>query len=152
MSDLTLIVLDGGAPLDATDRQILRETTGVRRLIIVNKADLEPAWSDETLVRVSARTGTGMESLRDALVAALDVEPSRDSPEITNIRHITLVQEAKEALNRALEAMQTAGGALPEEFVLVDLQLARTAFDQVVGRRTPDDVLNRIFSRFCVGK
>ena len=78
--------------------------------------------------------------------------PLRDRPAITNVRHIALVQRAHEALERARAAASAAGGALPEEFVLADLQQARAALEEITGRRTPDDLLTHIFERFCVGK
>jgi tRNA modification GTPase len=62
------------------------------------------------------------------------------------------VQRAHAALGRAREAAAAEGGALPEEFVLADLQEARAALEEVIGRRTSEDVLAHIFSRFCVGK
>lgn len=152
-SDLVLVVLDGSRPLDDTDERILGETAGLNRLVVVNKADLDAAWSDSRWPRISAKTLTGLEGLRTALIAALDVEPWRDRPDITNVRHSDLVRRAHESLERARLAAQAAGGrSLSEEFVLADLQEARAAFDEIVGRRTSDDVLAHIFSRFCVGK
>jgi tRNA modification GTPase len=152
VADLILVVLDGGNPLDATDHGILEETAAHPRLVIVNKADLEPAWSDPSLVHVSAKTGSGMPRLTEALVAALDIEPRKERPEITNVRHIGLVEQVREALVRARSATLAEGGTLSEEFILADLQQARAALDEVVGRRTSDDVLTHIFSKFCLGK
>jgi tRNA modification GTPase len=103
-------------------------------------------------VQVSATTGAGLDDLRRAIVSALDFDPIRDRPEITNARHIALVERAHDALTRARDAALAAGGALSEEFVLADLQEARTAFEEITGRRSPDDLLAHIFTRFCVGK
>jgi tRNA modification GTPase len=86
------------------------------------------------------------------MVRALDVECLADPPAITNVRHIALVERAHEALLRAQSAVGGSGERLSEEFVLADLQDARAALEQVSGRRTPDDLLAHIFSRFCVGK
>jgi tRNA modification GTPase len=86
------------------------------------------------------------------MARALDVEPSSDPPAITNVRHIALVERAHDALSRALSAAGGNGETLSEEFVLADLQDARAALEEISGRRTPDDVLAHIFSRFCVGK
>jgi tRNA modification GTPase len=71
---------------------------------------------------------------------------------MTNVRHARLVERAHDALTRARVAASQEGGALPEEFVLVDLQDARAALEEISGRRTPEDVLEHIFSRFCIGK
>ena len=65
---------------------------------------------------------------------------------------LELLQRAHDALERARAAALSEGGALPEEFVLADLQEARAALEEITGRRTPDDLLAHIFVRFCVGK
>jgi tRNA modification GTPase len=103
-------------------------------------------------VSISALTGAGLEELRRRIAASLDVDLLADRPSITNLRHIALVQRTHDALTRARSAALSNGATLPEEFVLADLQEARAALEEVNGRRTSDDVLAHIFSRFCVGK
>jgi tRNA modification GTPase len=152
VSDLTLVVLDGATPLDDDDLEILSQVQDSRTLTISNKADLDPGWTDPALLRVSARTLKGIPELRQAIVAALDIEPLRDTPEITNVRHIALVQQAQDALLRARVAACGDAGSLSEEFVLADLQEARAAFEEIAGRRAGDEVLSQIFSKFCIGK
>jgi tRNA modification GTPase len=131
-----------------------------KQIIVRNKSDLLPAafvpaaagqgGSGDFLV--SAKTGAGLDELRCGLATALDADASRDRPDITNVRHIALVQRAHDALDRARTAAAADGGALPEEFVLADLQDARGALEEITGRRTPEDVLAHIFERFCIGK
>jgi tRNA modification GTPase len=101
---------------------------------------------------ISAKTLAGFDELRQRIVTELDVEPLLDRPEITNVRHITLVQRAHDALLSAYAALQANGASLSEEFVLADLQSARTALEEIVGRRASEDLLVEIFSRFCIGK
>jgi tRNA modification GTPase len=103
-------------------------------------------------VHVSALTGAGLERLRSRIIAALDAEPTRDQPAITNVRHAALLERAHAALARAQQAAFTDGRSMPEEFVLADLQDARAALEEVTGKRAPDDLLTSIFSRFCIGK
>src|SRR5262249_36547945 len=124
--------------------------------IVRNKSDIRTVGSDGVL-DVSARTGAGLDSVRRGIVAALTETSDwddglRDRPEITNIRHIALVQRAHDALKRARMAAAAEGGALSEEFVLADLQDARAAVEEITGKRAPDDVLAHIFERFCIGK
>ena len=152
VSDVVLVVLDGAEPLERIDREILSQTAEHKRLIVSNKTDLEPAWRDPDFLRVSARTMAGIPELREAVIAALDVEPLRDRPEITNVRHITLVQRAQDALIRARTAAASDEESLSEEFVLADLQEARAALEEIVGRRAGDEVLAHIFAKFCIGK
>jgi tRNA modification GTPase len=77
-------------------------------------------------------------------------EPLKDTAAISNTRHIALLEDAKARLDRAQQAALTGG--TPEEFVLTDLRAARACFDEVVGTRTSEDVLQHIFERFCIGK
>ena len=129
-----------------------------KNFIVQNKIDLMGPRCPVADAHVSATTGEGVDALRAAIVNALSsadagrAEPLRERPEITNVRHITLVQRAHDALLRARHAAGAAAGALPEEFVLADLQDARAALEEIAGRRTPDDLLEHIFARFCVGK
>jgi tRNA modification GTPase len=151
IADLVLVVVDGSAPLDPDDQQILDETADVRRVVVSNKADL--GENDRAgFLRVSARTGEGLDALRAELIRALDVETREDPPAITNLRHIALLERAHDSLSRARAAAGADGSRLSEEFVLADLQEARAALEEISGRRTPDDVLAHIFARFCIGK
>ena len=123
-----------------------------KELCVANKSDLPAAWRDGKAVEISATTGAGIDDLRRRIVAALDVEPSRDRAGVTNVRHVALVERAHAALARARDALSARGGALPEEFVLADLADARAALEEVSGRRATEDLLAHIFSRFCIGK
>jgi tRNA modification GTPase len=120
-------------------------------IYVANKADLAAAWTDARAIAVSATTGAGLDVLRRAIAAALDVDLSRDRPAITNIRHVALVDRTHRALTRARDAV-SADASLSEEFVLADLADARTALEEISGRRATDDLLAHIFARFCVGK
>jgi len=104
-------------------------------------------------IPLSLKSGEGVEELRAAMRAALDVgEPLRDAPMVTNVRHETLLRQAREALARAIENLDQAGESASEELVLADLADARRAFEEVTGTRTTEDVLRRIFEKFCIGK
>ena len=151
VADLVLVVVDGSLPLDRADRDVVSQTAEYRRVLVSNKSDLaiDPA---QDFLPVSATTGAGLDALRAGIARALDVELVSDPPAITNVRHIALVARAHEALSRARSAAGADGDAIPEEFVLADLQEARAALEEISGRRTPDDVLAHIFSRFCIGK
>ena len=111
-----------------------------------------PAFVGE-MVSLSLKTGEGVDELRAAMRAALDVEePLRDAPLVTNLRHDTLLRQARGALQRGIDNLAEAGESATEELVLADIGDARHAFEDVTGRRTTEDVLKRIFERFCVGK
>jgi tRNA modification GTPase len=158
-ADLVLVVLDISAPLDDEDFTLLRETSNVPRLIVANKSDLPAVWRDAAvavpLIVVSSKMGDGLEALREEIRTALEgANPAtaRDTAAVTNVRHAALLERARVALGRAGDAVEAAGGPVAEEFVLTDLQDARAALEEVTGRRTSEDLLRHIFSRFCIGK
>jgi tRNA modification GTPase len=137
------------------DDDNLPEPGGANRLIVRNKIDLSLASQVGAVVgviAVSARTGDGLSQLRERLGRVLDADAKREPADITNVRHVALVERAHAALQRARSASMTDSGAMPEEFVLADLQDARAAFEEITGRRTSEELLAHIFSRFCVGK
>src|SRR5207245_7316395 len=138
--DLTRTIVDDDESADASDH---------RRLVVRNKADLASGIScaGHDRVWVSAKTGAGLDDLRRRIVAALDDEQTRERPEISNVRHVALVQRAHDALERARAAALSDGGTLPEEFVLADLQEARAALEEITGKRAPEDLLAHIFAR-----
>ena len=176
VADLILLVLDHSEPATCDDERLLEHTVGLPRVLVVNKSDRpgaldisrrKPASSSFTAgspgapssssdsgtrpVLISAKTGAGLDELRRAMVRELTGSDSlRDMAAISNARHIALMVEARASLSSAQEAAR--GGATPEEFVLTDLQAARARFDEVVGTRTSDDLLEHIFERFCIGK
>ena len=151
VADLVLMVCDLSDP-STLDAETSAQSTNGRTLLVANKADLARAWSRKDAVEICATTGSGIDQLRRRIVRALDVDLLADRPEITNVRHIALVERADRALQRARTAAFAEGQAMPEEFVLADLQEARAAFEEITGRRTPDDLLAHIFARFCIGK
>jgi tRNA modification GTPase len=153
VADLVLLVVDEDDP-EMLRAELMRVSGRTVRstlhLVVQSKSDLGRRTRG---VSVSAVTGEGLDELRRAIVAAVaDVEPLRDPPAITNTRHAVLLERAAEALARARRAAAPANGALSEEFVLIDLQDARAALEEITGRRTPNDVLAHIFERFCIGK
>jgi tRNA modification GTPase len=152
VADLVLFVVDPDSPPGADGVEVGIRAAGQRRLIVENKSDLNKRSNSKVDIRVSALTGAGLDSLCDRIFEALDVDLASDRPEITNVRHIALLEDVERALVRARAAAWSDGHSLSEEFVLADLQSAQLALEEITGRRTPDDVLEHIFSRFCVGK
>ena len=156
VAQVVVVVLDRSQPLTDDDRELLKATSDSIRVIVANKIDLDPAWTHDVsdlrglvFVSVSAKTGEGVDTLRAAIAQAGEGEPMRDVPAITNVRHVDLLTRARQALERASHAAQSA---TPEEFVLADLDEVRVLLEEVTGRRTSDDVLRAIFERFCIGK
>ena len=154
VAELLVVVLDLSRPLDADDRALVAEAAAARSVIVANKIDLAPAWDPEAealdAVLISATSGDGVDVVRRAIAGRLsDGESRRETPAVTNIRHVELLTRARRALERAAAA---ARSKTPEEFVLIDLNDARTALEEVTGTRTADDTLAAIFEKFCIGK
>ena len=151
VADLIVVVLDRSAALTADDERLLQETSSQRRVIVANKSDLPGEMRFEPAIPVSALGGHGLDMLRCSIARELiGDEASRESPALTNLRHVALLEQARASLACAVTALSAS--AVPEEFVVADLQAARACFDEVVGVRTPADVLNHIFEKFCIGK
>jgi tRNA modification GTPase len=155
VADLVLVVLDRSRELTGEDRDLLAATESRRRVAVLNKSDLPAAdvgahFSAPEGVAISAKTGAGLDHLIDAIATALNAtEPLRDQPQITNTRHIVLLECARASLDRATAALEDK---VSEEFPLLDLQEAAHALQEITGQRTSDDLLRHIFERFCIGK
>jgi tRNA modification GTPase len=155
VANLVIVMLDRSRSLAEEDRDVLASTANQRRVIVLNKSDLPAAAigdinAPEAAIEISATTGAGIDRLIDAIAATLNASaPLRDQPQITNTRHIVLLDKARAAIERATTALE---GEVPEEFPLLDLQEAAHALQEITGRRTSDDLLHHIFARFCIGK
>jgi tRNA modification GTPase len=148
-ADVTLVVVDLAAPLHPDDLALIELARGQGRWILVgNKGDLPRASGlTEDFIAVSALTGVGIERLREAIAPLASHE--QDSGFITSIRHAQLLGESIEALGQARKAVEFG---IPHEMLLLDLYAALRPLDAITGATTADDILNRIFSTFCIGK
>jgi tRNA modification GTPase len=146
-ADLTLVVIDASLPLEAADEALISHAQG-KMLVVANKCDLAPAPRG---LGVSALTGEGIPELRRAIVDAIAPrgQIEQEGGFITSLRHEQLLRESQEALQQALTAN---GLGIPHEMLLLDLYAALRPIDAITGATTADDILNRIFSTFCIGK
>jgi tRNA modification GTPase len=150
-ADLTLVVLDVSSPL-ATEDAALIARAGVRVLVAGNKADLlRGAGNWPAMVEVSALTGAGIEDLRAAILEAVAPKGvfEQESGFITSLRHEQLLQESVTYMEKARGAVLNS---TPHEMLLLDLYGALRPIDAITGATTADDILNRIFATFCIGK
>ncbi len=151
-ADLTIAVVDLSSPSSAEDEAIVeRARSRGRCLVVGNKSDLPVVAALRTDAVVSAVTGSGIGELRRRIIET--VAPEEGIPGepgfITTLRHEQLLQECSEALAHARSAA-TLG--IPHEMLLLDLYAALGPLDAITGATTADDILNRIFSTFCIGK
>lgn len=152
-ADLVLVVLDLSAPLEQADIDILaRAGKQGRTLVVGNKYDLPRALhADRECVPVSALTGAGITALSERVIETLSPAgmEHQESGFITSLRHEGLLRESIEALENARRAAEFG---IPHEMLLLDLYAALRPIDAITGATTADDILNRIFSTFCIGK
>jgi tRNA modification GTPase len=155
-ADFVVVILDGSLPLQTEDFEILRITEENLRLIAINKTDLN-AYTDSTtipasdkIVRVSAKTGAGLDLLRKELIAPFASQNVENSGFlISDARHHDLLRRAQLEVSESLDLL---AGKTSEEIVLVGLHNALRLLGEITGETTSEDVLTRIFSTFCIGK
>ena len=159
---LVLWVVDGSTPLATEDRRIAAELSAARVVAVLNKSDRPRATAAAQVaallngaagpvVEVSATTGLGLDTLRETLVRALEADAGGEGTGVAlgNLRHIEAIERARTALVRARGA---ADHRLPGEIVALELRESLAALGEVSGRSVDEDLLERIFSKFCVGK
>jgi tRNA modification GTPase len=151
-ADLTVLVFDASTgSLTPEDRGLLENLQGRRPVLVANKSDLGRLAAAEDILHVSAATGEGIEGLRRAIlnrVAPAGIA-APESGIVTNIRQENLLRESLGALETARKAVAFQ---IPHEMLLLDLYAALKPIDALTGATTADDILNRIFSTFCIGK
>ena len=157
-ADIILVVVDQSRPLQEEDRQILETARGRQALIVLNKEDLQPAFETEELqsyglplLSISASTGAGMGELKDAMLSLALKQglTAAQSALLANTRHIELVRQSREALQRALDAIEAG---MPVDCAIVDIREAWELLGSITGDTVHDDIIEEIFSRFCLGK
>jgi tRNA modification GTPase len=153
-ADVVLLVLDATAPHHEEDETAIATLATRPFLIVINKKDLLPTSPSKQyphpIVETSALTGAGVPELRRAIFSRLiDRVPGEEIALLTNLRQQQAVSAALAALNRARHAVVAN---IPHEIILVDLHEALDALDALTGTTTNEDILNLIFSKFCIGK
>ena len=154
-ADLTILVCDGSAPLTEEDQRAIRAARGSKRAIaLLNKSDLPAAvGADElpfaTVFSVSALNGTGLDALARYIETEFSQELPCDGGILTNTRQADAVRRAADAIGQAVAAIEA--GVTPDA-VLTQIEAAMAALGELTGRTVREDITNRIFERFCVGK
>ena len=155
-ADLVLAVLDASEPACQDDAALLEKLEQRSAIVVESKADLALTPRSSAVangfpsVRASALTGEGIQELRELIMKQLGANGAqRESGFLTNVRHHSLVRDSLKALGAAADSVR---GAVPHEMILLDLYNALRPLDEITGETTTDDILNIIFSRFCVGK
>ena len=150
-ADLILLLLDASKGLTAQDEVILAGLPAdIPRLLVFNKTDLlddsTAVSASMPFVRISAKTGAGMEELRAKLLEAVGWRDQESGVFMARERHVRALTLAQTHLNQAQAVLANT------ELFAEELRLAQRALNEITGEFTPDDLLGEIFSRFCIGK
>ena len=158
-ADLILYVVDSSLPLDENDREIMELLGGRKSIVIYNKTDLESVVDIKELkektgspvIPVSVVEETGITELEETIKKMFfrGEISFDDEVYITNARHKTALEEALESLKMVRESIETG---MSEDFFSIDLMSAYESLGKIVGESVGEDLVNEIFSRFCVGK
>ena len=155
-AEFILHVLDASEPLTSADEKFLTEFAEKKRILVRNKTDLSvklelPAETSAPVVDVCSVSGQGIETLKDAikeLVWSGEIKAEMLQVAI-NSRHQDALHRAREAAQTAVDAMR---GEMTLELIAFDLRIAANAVGEIVGKTTTEDLLDSIFSTFCLGK
>jgi tRNA modification GTPase len=159
-ADLVLVVLDSSEPLTHEDRVLLDRVPDRPCLILLNKSDLAQRLFEKSLpeflsgsrvLHISALTGQGLDQLKSSILEMVWQEEafSAEPPLVTNLRHLEALERARASLRQALSALEEN---LSEEFISSDLRAAIRYLGEITGESITEDMLDLIFSRFCIGK
>jgi tRNA modification GTPase len=162
-ADFIILMLDASQRLGPEEARLLEETAEKRRLIAFNKIDLlsESSWSQlrddaskklsGAIVFISAVTGEGLEELRGAVLKQIrsGIVTSGDREAMINARHKAMLLQAKTCLENAISSVDEKA---PAELIAVDVRTAVDRLGEITGTTTTDDLLDKIFKEFCIGK
>ena len=160
LASLILMVFDASEPLTDIDIELLQEVSSRSAILVLNKIDLAISITpkdlqlhapQKTVVQTSMLHGEGIEDLRSTVLQHViggDFVLG-DSPIITNVRHDDALRRSQASLSHAIESLDAK---MPAEFISVDLRSSLDAIGEIVGKTTTEDLLDRIFSQFCIGK
>ena len=160
-ADFVLLMLDGSRSLDGDDREIFKEIKGKKKVIAVNKKDLPMEVSLEELKRlfpkdplisISALKTEGIDDLKQAVYTSLVHREVRATPEhliVANIRHKRALTQIRDNLSNAMKGLEKE---ISPEFIAFEIRSALEALGDLAGETATEEVLNRIFEKFCIGK
>ena len=154
-ADLTIFVCDGSKPLDEQDEAIIDLCCEQENAIaLINKSDLGSAVEPSDLpfmavIHICAKTGEGLDQLADMVETMFENETPCDGSVLTNARQFDAIRRAYDAMARSLKGLRLG---LTPDAVLTDVEEAMEAMGEVTGATVREDITNRIFERFCVGK
>ena len=150
-ADLVLVLLDNSKKLSDLDLEILDKTKDKKRIVIMNKIDLNKENEYEADIYMSINDNLGLDKLEDKILDILNLNEfnTTDCNYLSNVRHIDLLEKANEAL---LDAIKAIHNELEIDMISIDIKNALDNMGEIVGESNTELVIDRLFSRFCLGK
>ena len=159
-AELILLVLNQSEGLTQEDKQLLELTAGSRRIILLNKTDLEPKLApaelaqyaaDEPIFSVSVLTSEGLDQLEQAIADLFfgGKTTDKDASYLSNTRHIALLENAVQSLSEVIQGIEAG---MPVDLVQIDMTRCWDYLGEVVGDSVQDELITQLFSQFCLGK
>ncbi len=160
-SDFVLLMLDRSRVLDEDDKEIFEEVKGKKKVVVLNKNDLPEKMSvgevrdrfvGDPIVSISALKGEGIDELKRTIYTSLiqrNIRTSQEDLIVANIRHKNALIQIRDNLSNAMKGI---GEGMSFEFIAFEIRSALEALGELVGETTSEEVLNRIFDQFCIGK
>lgn len=149
-AQLVLLVLDASTGLLPEDEELLERTKDMRRIVLINKADIQKPFELDGAIGFSAKSGIGTDKLAARIGELFDLADCGESdPIVTNERHTAALLRARDALLRAKDALLCG---LEQDFAALDINEAIHALGEIDGRTVSEDIVNEVFKNFCVGK
>lgn len=161
-ADLILYVVDASVPLDESDREIISEIKNKKVIVLLNKSDLETQVREDelyhlfgskemVLVRTSTKENTGMDEFEEIIKNMFfsGQIKANDEVVITNMRHKEALVEAEKSLQMVMDSLEMH---MPEDFYSIDLMSAYASLGYIIGEEVDEDLVNEIFTKFCMGK
>ncbi len=159
-SDLVWLVLNAAESLTKEDLELIRLTNDKKRIIILNKTDLEEKLDRKELAKISENApvyatsilkNEGVEALEEAISKLFfnGIENSQSTVMVTNARHIALLKKAQNSLDSVLEGISSG---MPVDLVQIDMTEAWNLLGEITGESYEDELLDQLFSQFCLGK
>ena len=158
-ADLVIYVVDSSTPLDENDEEIIASIQDKNAIILLNKSDLHQVTTKEMLkekidrktIEISAKEQTGIEELETAIQEMFfhGKISFNDEVYITNVRHKNALEETAKSLQMVINSIENG---MPEDFFSIDLMTAYEELGSIIGESVGEDLVNEIFSKFCMGK
>lgn len=162
-ADLVLLLLNASEPLTAEDRELIKATNDKKRIVILNKTDLEQKLDrdelkqlmpddNETIIPLSVLKNDGLDKLEEEISRLFfnnGIENSQNTVIVTNARHLALLNKAEQSLDAVLKGIEAG---MPVDLCQIDMTAAWDDLGEITGDSYQDELLDQLFSQFCLGK